>query len=68
MTRTFKENWIQPLFFLGNNPISLIGVGLTSASALTLIGFFFLKAHFFLWMAGVGSAALVLAGLWLKQV
>lgn len=41
--------------------------GLTIA-ALTLIGFFFLKAHFFLWMAGVGGAALILAGLWLKQV
>src|SRR5215469_12742294 len=39
MTPRFKENWIQPLFFLGNNPISLIGVGLTTASALTLIGF-----------------------------
>ncbi|HEX3436474.1 MAG TPA: NapC/NirT family cytochrome c, partial [Pseudacidobacterium sp.] len=35
----FKENWIQPLFFLGNNSISLIGVGLTTAAALTLIGF-----------------------------
>src|SRR3984957_380071 len=36
---SFKENWIQPIFFLGNNPVSLIGVGLTTASALTLIGF-----------------------------
>lgn len=26
-------------FFLGNNPVSRIGVGLTTASALTLIGF-----------------------------
>lgn len=41
--------------------------GLTIA-ALTLAGFFLLKAHFFLWMAGVGGAALIVAGLWLKQV
>jgi len=36
---SMKERWLQPLFFLGSNPISLIGAGLTSASALTLIGF-----------------------------
>src|ERR1700758_630982 len=35
----FKERWIQPAVFLANNPISLIGVGLTTASALILIGF-----------------------------
>ena len=35
----FKENWLQPFFHLGKNPISLIGAGLTSASALTLLGF-----------------------------
>jgi nitrate/TMAO reductase-like tetraheme cytochrome c subunit len=35
----FKERWLQPIVFLANNPISLIGVGLTTASALILIGF-----------------------------
>ena len=35
----FKERWIQPVVFLANNPISLIGIGLTTASALILIGF-----------------------------
>jgi nitrate/TMAO reductase-like tetraheme cytochrome c subunit len=35
----FKERWVHPSFFLGNNPVSWIGVGLTTASALTLIGF-----------------------------
>jgi nitrate/TMAO reductase-like tetraheme cytochrome c subunit len=34
-----KERWIQPGVFLANNAISLIGVGLTTASALILIGF-----------------------------
>lgn len=37
--RRFRENWLQPLFFFGNNPLSLIGAGLTSASALILVGF-----------------------------
>lgn len=35
----FKEHWLQPFFFLGKNPVSLIGAALTSASAMTLIGF-----------------------------
>ena len=37
-------------------------------AALTLAGFFLLQQHFFLWMAGVGGAALILAGLWLRRV
>lgn len=35
----FKENWLQPFFFLGRNRLSLIGGALTSASAFILIGF-----------------------------
>src|SRR5260370_40009795 len=35
----FRERWIQPVVFLANNPISLSGIGLTTASALILIGF-----------------------------
>jgi nitrate/TMAO reductase-like tetraheme cytochrome c subunit len=35
----FDERRIRPLVFLAHNPISLTGIGLTSASALTLIGF-----------------------------
>jgi nitrate/TMAO reductase-like tetraheme cytochrome c subunit len=35
----FGERRIRPLVFLAHNPISLIGIGLTTASALTLIGF-----------------------------
>ena len=34
-----SESRLRPLVFLAHNPISLIGVGLTTASALTLIGF-----------------------------
>jgi hypothetical protein len=36
-------------------------------AALTLAGFVLLRDHFSLWMAGVGGAALILAGLWLRK-
>jgi len=38
-TGGFRERWLQPGVFLANNAISLIGVGLTTASALILVGF-----------------------------
>jgi hypothetical protein len=44
-----------------------IATGLVVA-ALTLLGFALLKEHFFLWMAGVGGAAMILAGIWLRRV
>lgn len=34
-----KENWLKPFFFFGNNPLSLIGGALTTASAFVLVGF-----------------------------
>ncbi len=37
LVRRLKENWLQPFFFFGNNPITLIGSGLTTASAITLV-------------------------------
>src|SRR5579872_4218074 len=37
--RRLKENWLQPFFFFCNNPLSLIGGALTTASAAVLIGF-----------------------------
>jgi len=37
-------------------------------AALTLVGFVWLSSHFFLWMAAVGGGALILAGLWMRQV
>src|SRR5277367_3820886 len=39
-----RQGRLRPLLFYGNNPVSLIGGALTSASALTLIGF---------WVVGV---------------
>lgn len=34
----FRENWVRPALFFGNNPISLIGGAITTASALTMVG------------------------------
>jgi nitrate/TMAO reductase-like tetraheme cytochrome c subunit len=34
-----EERWLRPFLFFGNNPVSLVGGAITSASALTLIGF-----------------------------
>jgi nitrate/TMAO reductase-like tetraheme cytochrome c subunit len=39
LLRRLKENWLQPFFFYGNNPLSLIGGALTTASAFVLVGF-----------------------------
>ena len=40
----------------------------TLVATLTLLGFFLVKEHFFLWMAAVGGGALILAGVWLRRV
>lgn len=39
-----------------------------AVAGLTLIGFVMVSQHFFLWMAGVGGIALMLAGIWLRRV
>lgn len=39
-----------------------------AVAALTLAGFFLVTEHFFLWMAAVGGASLIMAGIWLKRV
>jgi hypothetical protein len=37
--RKFREHWVRPALFFGNNPISLAGGAITSAAAVTMIGF-----------------------------
>jgi len=37
-----------------------------TVAALTLLGFFYVHEHFYLWMAVVGGGGLVLAGLWMR--
>ncbi len=38
-TGNFKQQWLQPFFFLGRNLLSLIGGAITTASAFVLVGF-----------------------------
>src|ERR1039457_2381792 len=42
MLQRFRENWVRPALFFGNNPISLAGGALTSASGVTMIGYWLL--------------------------
>jgi hypothetical protein len=35
----FREDWLRPFFFYGNNRLSLLGGAITTASAMVLIGF-----------------------------
>ena len=39
LLQKFREGWLRPALFFGNNPASLIGGAITTASAMTLIGF-----------------------------
>jgi nitrate/TMAO reductase-like tetraheme cytochrome c subunit len=36
---SFREEWLRPLFFYGNNWLSLFGGAITTAAAMVLIGF-----------------------------
>ncbi|MFZ0396104.1 MAG: NapC/NirT family cytochrome c [Terracidiphilus sp.] len=39
MFEKFRENWLRPTLFFGNNPLSLLGGAITTASGVTMIGF-----------------------------
>ena len=39
LLQKFRENWVRPALFFGNNPISLAGGAITSASGVTMIGY-----------------------------
>jgi hypothetical protein len=45
----------------------MVVAGIVTAVA-TLVGFFLLPGHYFLWMALVGGGSLLLAGLWLRKL
>ena len=42
MLQRFRENWVRPALFFGNNPISLAGGAITSAAGVTMIGYWLL--------------------------
>jgi NapC/NirT cytochrome c family protein len=35
----FRENWVRPALFFGNNPLSLAGGAITTAAGITMIGY-----------------------------
>ena len=43
MLQKFRENWVRPALFFGNNPISLAGGAITSASGVTMIGYWLVE-------------------------
>jgi hypothetical protein len=75
------RKWIRPLYFLGQNPVTLTGAVLTTSSALTMVAFWFydvllpgpphpyIGILIFLILPGVFVLGLVLcpAGAWMRR-
>jgi nitrate/TMAO reductase-like tetraheme cytochrome c subunit len=43
LLQRFRENWVRPALFFGNNPVSLAGGAITSASGVTMIGYWLVE-------------------------
>ena len=43
LLQRFREEWVRPALFFGNNPISLAGGAITSASGVTMIGYWLVE-------------------------
>ena len=81
MLQKFRENWVRPALFFGNNPISLAGGAITTASGVTMIGYWlveifgrpndnpYLGIIFFLLLPALFIAGLILipVGLFLRR-
>jgi len=39
----FRQNWLRPALFFGNNPVSLTGGAITTASGVTIISYWFVE-------------------------
>jgi nitrate/TMAO reductase-like tetraheme cytochrome c subunit len=77
----FREGWVRPALFFGNNPISLAGGAVTTASGITMIGYWlveifgrpndnpYLGIIFFLLLPALFIAGLILipVGLFLRR-
>lgn len=77
----FREGWVRPALFFGNNPISLAGGAITSAAGVTMIGYWlvqlfgrfpdnpYLGIIFFLLLPGVfvGGLLLIPVGIWMRR-
>jgi len=72
LLQKFRESWVRPALFFGNNPISLAGGAITTASAVTMVGYWlveilglpnenpYLGIIFFLLLPGLFVAGLLL--------
>jgi len=77
----FRENWVRPALFFGNNPISLAGGAITTAAGITMIGYWlveifgrpndnpYLGIIFFLLLPAlfIGGLILIPVGLFLRR-
>ena len=43
LLQKFRENWVRPALFFGNNPISLAGGAITTAAGVTMIGYWLVE-------------------------
>ncbi len=81
MIQRFRESWLRPALFFGNNPISLAGGAITTASGVTMISYWvaelaghlsdnpYLGIIFFLFMPGLFllGLALIPVGIFLRR-
>jgi nitrate/TMAO reductase-like tetraheme cytochrome c subunit len=77
----FREGWVRPALFFGNNPISLAGGAITTASGVTMIGYWlvelfgrfndnpYLGLIFFFLLPGLFVFGLLLipVGMWVRR-
>ena len=77
----FREGWVRPALFFGNNPISLAGGAITTAAGVTMIGYWLVELYgrpndnpylgiiFFLLLPALFIAGLILIplGLFLRR-
>ncbi len=43
LLQKFRESWVRPALFFGNNPVSLAGGAITSAAGVTMIGYWLVE-------------------------
>ena len=81
MFERVREGWVRPALFFGNNPISLAGGAITTASGVTMIGYWlveifgrfndnpYLGIIFFLLLPAVfvGGLLLIPVGIWVRH-
>ena len=77
----FRESWVRPALYFGNNPISLAGGAITTASGITMIGYWLVELFgrfndnpyvgiiFFLLLPAffVGGLLLIPVGIWVRH-